>query len=216
MHFRHVTRTILAAVAVVTVVAPLAAQEFGEIAEQFRRNDEALRDYSWKSRVEFQINGEVRSTELFEVSFDDEGRIHRRPIEAEGKRTKQQDIAETTLNSIRDLIDGYVHMSPDAFQAAFGDNPRSVRSGTGGEPTRIRGSNVIARGDVMEVLVDPDPHRVLQLTLDATLQKSPVHVVADFKEAQSGLNYAHRIELTMQHKKKALRIVHENYDLNPR
>ena len=30
--------------------APLVAQEFGEIAEQFRRNGDALRNYSWKSK----------------------------------------------------------------------------------------------------------------------------------------------------------------------
>ena len=68
----------------------------------------------------------------------------------------------------------------------------------------------------MDVLVDPDTHRVLQLTLDTTLQDSPVHVVADFKEAEGGLNYAHRIVLTTQHKKKALRLTRENYDLKQR
>jgi len=216
MHFRNVTRSILAVAVVAAIAAPLVAQEFGEIAEQFRRNGEAMRNYSWKSKVDFEIDGEVRSTQLFGVSFDDEGRIHREPIETDGKYTKQQDIAETTLINIRNLIDGYVHMSPEAFKAAFGDNPRSIRAGTGEEPTRIRASNVIARGDVMEVRVDPDTHRVLKLTLDTVLQKSAVHVVADFQEAEGGLSYSYRTVLTMQHKKKDLRIVHENFDLKPR
>ena len=193
------------------------AQEFGEIAEQFRRNGEAMRNYSWESKVEFQINGEVRNTELFEVSYDDEGRIHREPIEADGKRTKQQDIAETTLNSIRDLIDSYVHMSPDAFRAAFGDDPRSVRPGTGGEPTRIRGSNRDRPGRCHGGSRRPGhpPRPPAHPGRDAT-ERVRYMSWPSFKEAQDGLTYAHRIVLTMQHKKKALRIARENYDLKPR
>ena len=104
MRYRNVTRSILALAFAAAVAAPLSAQEIGEIAEQFRRNGEALRDYSWKSKSEFQVDGEVRSTELFEVSFDDDGRISRELIETHGKRTKQQDIAE---------IDPEQHPGPD-------------------------------------------------------------------------------------------------------
>lgn len=214
MHVRRATRSILMLAVVAAVAAPVVAQEFGEVAEQFRHNFDALRDYTWKSKSEFMMNGEVRTTEVFQVSYNDKGGLERTLIESEGKQTKQQDIAESTLNSIRGLIDGYVHMSPETLEAAFGDNARSVSQGKDGEPTRIRSTNVIARGDTMEVFVDPDTHRVVQLKLQAVMQEDPVSVVADFKESEDGgVNYAHHIVLTTQHKNKALRITRENYDL---
>ena len=57
------------------LVSVSAAQEFGEIADAFRRNLDALRGYSWTSKIEYRIDGALRSTEVYRMHLDSEGKL---------------------------------------------------------------------------------------------------------------------------------------------
>ena len=59
------------------LVSVSAAQEFGEIADAFRRNLDALRGYSWTSKIEYRIDGALRSTEVYRMHLDSEGSAQR-------------------------------------------------------------------------------------------------------------------------------------------
>ena len=65
------------------------AQEFGEVAEEFRRNIDALRGFAWNSKVEIRVGGEVTRTETYRIRVDADGKVNRELISAEGKTTKQ-------------------------------------------------------------------------------------------------------------------------------
>jgi len=201
--------------ALTACLVPLAAaQEFGEVAAELRRNIDALRGYSWKAKVEFSMDGELKSTQVFQVHMDDEGKVHRELISSEGKMTKQQDAARHSLSSIRNSIDAYTGMRPDAFREAFGENPRTVQPGRGGEPTLITASDVVSRGDTMQIWVDPGDYRLLRLHLDTALQQKPVRVEANFAQLEGGgPTYASDSTLYTHSKKKALTLVTRNYDL---
>jgi hypothetical protein len=189
------------------------AQEFGQIAQEFRRNSDALRGHSWKSKVVFTMDGQVRSTELYQVHYGKDGTMTRELIRSEGKRTKQQEAAEVSLSSIQELIDGYTHMNPDSFRAAFGDNPRWVIPGADGQPTRIKTSGVIRGGDSMEIWIDPDSYRLEKLELDTALQKEPARLLAQFGRTEGGLTYVTHSTFYTHLKKKSLQIETENYDV---
>ena len=208
--FRHAVVGAL----IVGLVPLVSAQEFGEVAAELRRNLDALRGYTWKAKVEFSMDGELKSTQVFQVSMDGDGKLHRELISSEGKTTKQQDAARHSLSSIRNSIDAYTGMSPDAFRAAFGENPRTVQHGRGGEPTLITASDVVSRGDTMQIWVDPGDYRLLKLHLDTALQRNPVRVEANFTQLEGGgPTYASDSTLYTHSKKKALTLVTHNYDL---
>jgi hypothetical protein len=190
-----------------------SAQEFGEIAREFRRNSDALRGHTWKSKVVFTVDGKELGSELYQVTLDTDGNVERKLISEEGKRTKQQQLAEVSLSGIQDLIDGYVHMSPESFKAAFGDNPRWVIPGGEGEPTRIKTSGVVHSRDTMEIWVDPGTFALQKLELDTSLQKEPVRLMAEFGRTEGGVTYVTKSTFYTHHKSKSMQIETENYEV---
>jgi len=192
------------------VAVPVAAQEFGEVADEFRKSFEALRGYSWTSKSEYYLDSKLRSTEVFRVSLDGEGRITRELVSSEGKRTKQTDIAERALRNIRDMIDSYTRMNPENFRAAFADNPRFVDRGEGREPTRVTSHGVLSRGDRVEIWVDPVDYRLLKLEFEGPMAKEMVRLTAEFDRYEGGPTYVTRSRFYTTHKKKDVKIVTEN------
>jgi outer membrane lipoprotein-sorting protein len=198
------------------MAAPVAAQEFGEVAEEFRRSFDALRGYTWTARVEYSRDGKLRSTEIYRVSVDRDGKFRRELVSSEGKRSKQTDVADSTLRNIRDMIDAYTHMNPDNFAAAFAENPRSVVEGKRGEPTRVISHGVLSRDDKMEIWVDPLDYRLLRLQLEGTMAKEHIRLDAEFDRFEDvGPTYVKHSKFFTTHKKKSVVIETHNSDLAP-
>jgi hypothetical protein len=194
------------------LVTAAPAQEFGEVAEEFRRNIDALHGYAWQSKVEITVDGKLTRTEIYQIRVDADGKVNRELTGADGKTTKEQGIAERTLGSLRSLINGYTHMKPDDFREVFGENPRTVSPGEGDEPTRILASDVVASGDTMQIWVDNTTYRVQKLELETQLQGEPARLVVDFERIGTGPSYPVRSTLWTKHKKKSMTIVTENTD----
>ena len=66
----------LAAAATVAALAqqPDAAQMAMQYGESSKQNAMALRQYSWKMRIAVTVEGEPKSTQLFQMRFDLDGR----------------------------------------------------------------------------------------------------------------------------------------------
>jgi hypothetical protein len=198
---------------ILLLVSPAGAQELGEIAREFRHNSNALKGYSWTSEVELTRDGKVVSKERYRVSVEDDGTIRRELLDREGKRTKQQESAESSLASIRDLIDAYVNMSSENFRKTFGENPRWVIPGENGEPTRIKTSGVIHGGDSMEIWVDPRSHRLQRFELDTALQQEPARLLVWFEQNEDGVTYVGRSVFYTHEKKASIQIETVNHDV---
>ena len=194
------------------LVPTASAQEFGEVSEAFRLNLDSMRGYSWTSTIEFHLDGMLRSTEVYRMHLDSERKIHRELISSEGKKSKSQEVAETTRSSLVSLIDGYTHMKPENLEKIFGDNPRAVLPGEGDEPTQIHASGVVSTGDSLKIWVDNATYRVQKLELDTQLQGIGARLLAEFEKLESGPSFPMRSTLWTRHKKKSLMIVTVNSD----
>jgi len=199
------------AVVVACLATPAMGQEFGEVTEQFRRNLEALNGYAWKSEVQYEINGQLKSTEHYRVSYND-GKLTRELTDAEGKANKDTGLAKTTLASIRSLIDGYTHMKPEALRKAFGDQPRTVTEEADSGLTRITVDGVISVGSTMTIWVDSLSYRMRKLEIETQAGKERAHVLAEFEDLDGGAIYATRSTLRTKHKKKQIKMITRNSD----
>lgn len=108
--------TVVAAIALLAL--PAAAQGQGQVAMEYRRSLDILRDYRWKSKVETSVNGELTGSRLYDVAYSEEGALTRTLIEDEGRKktTKPEEQAGLALGGIRRLIDAYIHMKPEQMQ----------------------------------------------------------------------------------------------------
>jgi len=200
--------------AVCLLLIPVSsAQEFGEVSDAFRRNLDSLRGYTWTSKIEFHVDGMLSSTEVYRMHLDSDNKIHRELVSSEGKKSKSQEVAETTRSSLVSLIDGYTHMKPENLEKIFGDNPRAVLPGEGDEPTQIHTSGVVSTGDSLKIWVDNATYRVQKLELDTRLQGVGARLLAEFEKLDSGPSFPMRSTLWTRHKKKSLMIVTVNSEV---
>jgi hypothetical protein len=193
----------------------VSAQEFGEIGVVFKDNVEALWGYTWKSTVEFYLDGALKSTKTYDVLYTQDGRLERTLINEErhGKASKQERAAETQLSGIRTMIDGYTHMKPKDFEAAFGENYREVIKEDNGL-VRVNTTNFLSRGDRASVWVDGETYRMRKMEFDTAQMGQPTHVVAKFQDVDGGAtwNTGSTLSTLAKKKNKAMRLVTKNAD----
>ena len=202
--------------ACIALASIASAQEFGEISAAFRDNLEALRGYSWKSKVEFSLDGVLRSTKTYDVLYTRDGRLERTLTSEKrrGKASKQERAAEIQLSNIRTMIDGYTHMDPKAFRAAFGENYRKITT-DGDELIHVETTNFLSRGDRASVWVDSGTYRMRKMEFDTTHLGQPTYVLVKFESVEGGAAWVVSSVMSTQHKKKAMRLVTKNSDPTP-
>jgi len=202
------------AVSAALLAAPAIGQSLEEVARQYRENQQALEKYTWKSRVQFFIDGRAQSSQLFQVRYGDKGNIEKTLVltERKGKAAKSLSTAEMRLAEIRTLIDGYMHMSPDNFRKLFHDSTVTEGQGANEGLTRIQARGIVAVDDLMSVWVDNDNHELRRFEIETSRQREPVGVVADFERVEGGPRYAARSTIKTLHKKKVMTIETENFD----
>jgi hypothetical protein len=213
MRRRRMSRVGVGLVAVLSLaLAPwVAAQEFGEVGQAFKNNLQRLRGYTWKSTVDFYVDGKHTGTKLYEVTYGPDGRIERTVLEEQGKVSgKAQVMAEDELSQIRSLIDGYTHMDPKFAEKMFADEPRNVQRDEATGLNRVRTQSFLHRGDTVTAWVDPATYALHKLKLDTASGKWPVQVEADFERIDDGPMAVRESTLVTRNKKKAVRIVTKN------
>jgi len=201
------------------------AQGLEALAEFLRDNQSALMDYTWKSKVEFSLEGKPQSTTLYDVTFDDDGVMLRTPVSSDqsGKKpSKEEARTAQRLASVRSLTNSYIHMRPDAFGKQFAESIVSSVEEPDSGLTRVRAVSVVSPGDTMFVWYDPAAQRLHKIEINSTMQTQPVHLIAEFDELPDGTSYVARStfeseELTKYQRRKRkpgkrMVIVTENYD----
>jgi hypothetical protein len=190
------------------------AQDLEQIAERYRLDQQALHDYVWQSKVEVAVEGAVQSMKLYEMHFDDEGKLKRKVISHEsGKISRDLQQAEQTLADVRQLIDAYAHMTPDNFSKVFGDQtrPGPVDEETGFNT--VTAWNILRQGDEMKIWFDDDG-RFRKVNINSALPEQTFQLVAEFADLPDGPTYVARSTFSTRRGKllKQIVIVTENSD----
>jgi len=202
------------AIAAALYVMPAATQSLEDVARQYRDNQQLLGDYTWKSKVQFSIDGQAKSSQLFQVRYGKTGNLEKTLLRTErkGKAAKSLSQTESRLAEIRTLIDGYMHMRPDNFAKLFDDATVSVGQGPDAGLTRIQSRGVVAVDDLMSIWIDRDTHELRRFEITTSRQREPVEVVADFERTEGSPRHAVRSTIKTLHKKKVMVIETENFD----
>lgn len=173
----------------------VGARGLEALAEFLRDNQSALMAYTWKSKVEFSYEGKPKSTTLYDVTFDADGVMLRTPVstdQSKKKPSKEEARTAQRLASVRALINSYIHMRPDAFGQQFAESIVSSVEEPDSGLTRVRAVSVVSPGDTMFVWYDPGARRLHRIEINSTMQRQPVHLVAEFDELPDGTSYVAR------------------------
>ena len=197
----------------------IAQTQIQRLAEVLKTNQKSLQHYTWTSRTTITIDGEQQSVKLFDARLDDLGAVKKTPIpgatdeKKKGKKKKKK-AAELT-DSLKLLIDSYIHPTPERLhQLVIKSNVYHGR-GESGTETLIQSRNVLYQGDSMDIWIDGISNKPNKLEILTSHQGEPVHLVTRFDRLEDRTAYPATTTVKTEVKEKKMVILIENFDYVP-
>jgi len=184
-------------------------------------NTEKLKAYIWKRKSDVSVNGEHKLTALTEFSFDEQGKLQAKMIDAEtsvkkkpGLRGKiQQNAAEDKMDYVGKSLElalAYTFMTKgqllDFFEKATVTEKDGILEATG--------ENVNVQGDKLTIWVDKKTNLYIRKKFSSLLGKDPVDGEINYEKFSSGINHGSTTVLNMPAQK--MRIDAKNQDYSQR
>jgi hypothetical protein len=191
-----------------------------KIVDARKANAALMHQYTWNSRTELFINGEVKDNRLELVNYgfgnqlthsllnDQSAPLPRgflRRAIAENEKAEVQQY----LTGLRGLLDQYTLPTAgkilDLIMQAQISGPDQNGSIT------LTGNNVVVPGDSLSISVDAFSHHVRMMRINTLFQANSVGVHATFNTISSGLSYMAFAEVTIPAKAMMLQVMNFNY-----
>jgi hypothetical protein len=204
------------------------SQELHQKAEAAKaaaaRNQQALRSYSWITKTELSLKGEVKNTKIESCRYGPDGTVQKTeltdpPPPPEKKRglrgkivAKKTGEMKQELESAAALAHSYVPPAPDTLQAVIAAGKVSL-SQAGGSAVALRFPDYVKAGDSLTLTFDSAVKAPRQVAVDTWLDdpKNPVTLEVNFQSMPDGTNYAGTTVLTIPAKHIEVQIENSNY-----
>ena len=189
-----------------------------EITDARKQNAAEMRNYSWNTRTEVKMDGEIKSVKVELIRFTPEGELQKATVSdsAEGAKKPRGirgKVASTKVKGMQEwaaelgkLLEQYGLPTAGSL-LDFLDSATVERTG---QMVNLLGSNVIQQGDHMSMLVDAGNKQLKIIEVQTSLDGDAVDVQIISKNLDDGLSYTARQVVKVPGKKVELSI--ENYD----
>jgi len=174
------------------------------ISKADEANTEGLKQYIWKRKSDVSISGQLKLTTFTEFSFDEQGKLQTKLIDAEssvkqkpGLRGKaQQNAAEDKMEYIGKALElalAYTYMSKGQLLDFFGKATVTEKDGI----IEATGENVYVKGDKLTIHVDSKTNLYIDKKFSSLLGKDPVDGEIKYEKFSSGINHGSETVLNM-------------------
>jgi len=181
-------------------------------------NTEKLKAYIWKRKSDVSINGEVKLTTITEFSFDDQGKLQTKLVDAEssvkqkpGLRGKaQQSAAEDKADYVGKALElslAYTYMTKGQLLDFFGKATVTEKDGI----LEATGADVYVKGDKLTILIDKKTNLYTKKTFSSLLGKDPVDGEINYEKFSSGVNHGSSTVLNMPAQKMKIDAKNQDY-----
>lgn len=189
-----------------------------EINEGRKQNSAQMRDYSWNTRTEIKMDGEVKSVKVELIRFTPEGELQKATVsdssaDAKKPRGIKGKVAANKKKGMQEwaaelgqLLQQY-SLPTSGNILDFLDNATVQRTG---RMVNLVGQNVIQQGDYMAILVDSESKQLKIITVQTSLGEDAVDVKITSENLDDGLSYTARQVVKVPAKK--VELIVENYD----
>ena len=181
-------------------------------------NTQKLKDYIWKRKSDVSANGEVKLTTITEFSFNAEGKLQAKLVDAQSsieqkkglrgraQKNAMQDKAEY-IQKVLELSIAYTFMTKGQLVDFFSKATVTENNGV----LEITGSNVYVEGDKLTVHVDKKTNLFLDKTFSSLLGKDVVDGKIAYEKFSSGINHSTTTTLNMPAQKMKIDAVNQDY-----
>jgi hypothetical protein len=209
---------VITAIGVVASTAALAQQalDLSGLGVQMRRNQEALRQYSWQTKMSFLINDQLRRADTFTVRYVMGGMVEKMQIDSEvakgkvrgadGKKLSKDEleVGRQFVIDVKNQLDGY--LNPLFAEKAVKTATARAENGK----LILESRDVMTTGDTVRITLDEATRRPLTAEVRTALEGSPVALDVSFDSIEYGPNYPSRSITTSEWRGLKLTIITEN------
>lgn len=181
-------------------------------------NTEKLKAYIWKRKSDVSINGEVKLTTITEFSFDEQGELQAKLVDAEssvqqkrGVRGKiQENAAEDKTAYVQKALElslAYTFMTKGQLMDFFSKATVTEKDGI----LEAAAANVYVQGDKLTIWVEKATNLYTRKTFSSLLGKDPVDGEINYEKFSSGVNHGSTTVLNMPAQKMKINAVNQDY-----
>jgi hypothetical protein len=187
-----------------------------KLAEGMKRNQEELRQYTWDSKVVFEIDGVQKQVDVYTVRYVMGGMLQKMQISSEvdkkkvrlpnGKKLskKEREVAREFVMEAKQQLDAY--LNPLFAEKAVATAIATINNGT----LRLNSNDVIKTGDSVEINLVQATRRPKTAEIKTAIGDSPVTLEVSFESLDYGPNYPARSVTTTSWQGIELKIITEN------
>jgi hypothetical protein len=181
-------------------------------------NTEKLKAYLWKRKSDVSIDGQVKLTTITEFSFDDQGKLQAKMVDAEssvkqkpGLRGKvQQSAAEDKMDYVGKALElslAYTFMTKGQLLDFFSKATVTEKDGV----IDATGADVYVKGDKLTILIDKKTNLYTKKTFSSLLGKDPIDGEINYEKFSSGVNHGSTTLLNMPAQKMKIDAKNQDY-----
>jgi hypothetical protein len=188
------------------------------LAAGMAKNQEALKQYLWQSRVTVEVDGEQKKVELSQMRYDMDGQLQKTSLGGESDQKKvrgpvRKNIAKKKKKQASEFAEQVKHqlhayMTPQALMDALSNAFARKEDGK----LMLRAENVVAEGDSLDCEIVEATKQMMSMRISTAVEGSPLNVEVIFQKLDDGPTYPARQIINTSFEKKKLVITTENYD----
>ncbi len=199
-------------------------QKAAAAKEAAARNQQALRSYSWITKTELSVKGEVKNTKIESCKYGPDGKVQKTlltdppapPKKKRGLRgkivAKKTGEMKEELQSAAALAHSYAPPDPQKLQAVIAAGKVSI-SQAGPGAAALRFPDYLKSGDSLTLMFDSEVKALRQVAVDTWLDKpdNKVTLEVSFQSMPDGVSYVGETLLKIPASNIEVRIVNSNY-----
>jgi hypothetical protein len=188
------------------------------ISKADEANTEGLKQYIWKRKSDVSVAGELKLTTYTEFSFDEQGKLQAKVVDAEssvkqkpGIRGKvQQNAAEDKMDYVGKALDlamAYTFMTKGQLLDFLGKATVTEKDGV----IEATGENVYVKGDKLTIHLDSKTNHYIDKKFSSFLGKDPIDGEIKYAKFSSGINHGSETVLNMPAQKMKIDAKNQDY-----
>jgi len=188
------------------------------ISKADEANTEGLKQYIWKRKSDVSVNGELKLTTYTEFSFDDQGKLQTKLVDAEssvkqkgGLRGKmQKNAAEDKMDYVGKALElalAYTFMTKGQLLDFISKATVSEKDGI----IEATADNVYVKGDKLTIHVDSKTNLYIDKKFSSLLDKDPIDGEIKYAKFSSGINHGSETVLNMPAQKMKIDAKNQDY-----
>ena len=181
-------------------------------------NTEQLKAFIWKRKSDVSIEGAVKLTTITEFSFDAEGKLQAKIVDAESsvkqkrglRGNMQEKAAEGKMDYVEKALDlalAYTFMTKGQLLDFFSKSVVTEQNGM----IEATAENVYVKGDKLTIQVDATTHLYLHKKFTSLLGADPIDGEINYEKFSSGVNHGSSTLLNMPAQKMKIEAQNQDY-----